>query len=239
MTGSLAGRLEEVRGRIGSAARLAGRDPDSITLIVVTKFHPVALLHELTALGVRDFGENRHQEAQQKAAQLAASGEEVRWHFLGRLQTNKARHVLSYASVLHSVDRPRLVDALDAAPPPAGENPPAGAALPPTPCFVQVSLDGDPARGGVPEDRVEALAERVCASRRLRLLGVMAVAPLGADPDASFAALHEISLRVRRIDPSATAISAGMSHDFEAAIAHGATHLRIGTAITGNRPPRG
>lgn len=214
-------RLAAVRGGVEDAARAAGRDPSELTTIVVTKFHPVTLVRELADLGVRDVGENRHQEAQAKVAQLADLG--LRWHFIGQLQGKKARQVRAYADVIHSVDRSSLVWAL------ASETSSLD-------CFVQVNLSDDPARGGVAMSGLDALAEEVLAAPGLTLLGVMAVAPLGEEPRRAFARLRGASERVRRILPTATAISAGMSLDYPAAIAEGATHLRIGSAITGNRP---
>jgi pyridoxal phosphate enzyme (YggS family) len=219
----LADRLHEVDARIADAARAAGRDPGELTRIVVTKFHPASLVRELHALGVRDFGENRHQEAAAKAAELTDL--DLSWHFVGQLQSNKAKAVRRYASSVHSVDRPSLVDAL------AGE--------PPIDVFLELNLTDDPARGGVAPDAAEALAERVGSATGLVLRGVMAVAPLDAEPRAAFARVRAVSDRIRSIVPGATAISAGMSEDFADAIAEGATHLRIGTAITGKRSTTG
>ncbi|HEY8587984.1 MAG TPA: YggS family pyridoxal phosphate-dependent enzyme [Naasia sp.] len=204
--------------RVAEAARAADRDPAGITTIVVTKFQPISLVEELAALGVRDFGENRHQEARDKAA----ARPDLRWHFVGQLQGKKARQVRAYASVIHSVDREPLVDAL------AGDDP--------VDVFLQVNLSGDAGRGGASPADVPALAERIAAAPGLALLGVMAVAPLGEEPRAAFARLRELAETVRAIEPSATAISAGMSGDLEAAVAEGTTHLRVGTAITGPRP---
>ena len=190
----------------------------------MTKFHPASLIRELASLGVTDVGENRHQEAQAKAAELADL--DLTWHFVGQLQSKKARQVRAYAHVIHSVDRLSLVDALrsdDAT----------------VDCFVQLNLTPDPARGGVADRDLEPLVEHVLETPGLRLLGVMAVAPLDEDPRAAFARVSAASDRVRRLAPAATAISAGMSQDYAAAIAEGATHLRIGTAITGNRPSHG
>jgi PLP dependent protein len=220
----LADRLASVRATIADTARDAGRDPAEITTIVVTKFQPASLVIELARLGVRDIGENRHQEAQAKAAQLADLG--LRWHFVGQLQTKKAKQVREYASVVHSVDRPALVDALrsDAAS---------------IDCFVQVNLTDDPARGGVPPSELEQLVSRVAATPGLQLLGLMAVAPLGEPPRPAFAQVRVLSERITRIIPEARSLSMGMSHDFREAILEGATHLRIGTAITGNRPDAG
>ncbi|WP_426624384.1 YggS family pyridoxal phosphate-dependent enzyme [Leifsonia sp. McL0607] len=217
----LAERLAAVRGDIADAARAAGRAPEELTTIVVTKFHPASLVRELAALGVEDVGENRHQEAQEKAAELADLG--LRWHFVGQLQSKKARQVRRYAQVIHSIDRSSLVDALA-----SDEGVVDG--------FVQLNLTEDPARGGVADRDLEGLVERVLETPGLRLLGVMAVAPLDEEPARAFERVRLASERVRRLAPDATAISAGMSQDYRQAIAAGATHLRIGTAITGNRP---
>jgi pyridoxal phosphate enzyme (YggS family) len=217
----LAERLAAVREGVADAARAAGRSPEELTTIVVTKFHPASLVRELAGLGVRDVGENRHQEAQEKAAELADLG--LTWHFVGQLQSKKARQVRRYASVIHSVDRVSLVDAL------ASDEADVDA-------FVQLNLTDDPARGGVADRDLEPLVEHVLATRGLRLLGVMAVAPLDEEPARAFERVAAASERVRALAPEATAISAGMSQDYREAIAAGATHLRIGTAITGNRP---
>ena len=222
---TLAGRLAEVDGRIVAAAREAGRDPAALTRIAVTKGHPASLVAELAALGVRDVGESRHQEAAPKAAALAGLG--LRWHFVGQLQSNKARAVRGYARVVHSVDRPALVRALAMA---------DGATLD---CFLQLDLAGAPGRGGAAWEGLEPLAEQILAAPGLRLLGVMGVAPLGEEPRPAYARLREASQRLRALAPEAAAISAGMSGDFREAILEGATHLRIGTAITGNRPAPG
>lgn len=234
---ALAERLRTVRHGIATAAAAAGRDPDALTLIVVTKFHPAALVSELAGLGVADVGENRHQEAQAKAEELAGlhtpAGEPVRWHFIGQLQTKKARPAARYAHAIHSIDRERLVDALATAelPDPAR----------PIEAFVQVNLTDDPARGGAAPEEIERLAERVMAAQTLQLRGIMAVAPLPEEEEAAsaFERLYRYAERLRAIDPEATGISAGMTHDYAEAIAAGATHLRIGSAITGNRPTAG
>ncbi len=217
----LADRLRRVDERIAEAARSAGRDPSEITRIVVTKFHPASLVRELSALGVRDFGENRHQEAAAKAAELADL--DVVWHFVGQLQSKKARQALGYARVIHSVDRESLVTAL------AGDHAEVD-------CFVQLNLTDDPNRGGVRPEDAERIAELVAGAPGLRLIGVMAVAPLDVEARRAFARVREISERVAAIVPGADRISAGMSGDFWEAVESGATHLRIGTAITGNRP---
>jgi pyridoxal phosphate enzyme (YggS family) len=214
-------RLAAVRTGVADAAHAAGRDPAGITTIVVTKFQPVSLIRELAALGVRDVGENRHQEAQAKAAELADLG--LRWHFVGQLQSKKARQVRAYASAIHSVDRESLVDALrsDEAS---------------VDCFVQVNLTDDPGRGGVAPAGLDALVEKVLGTPGLSLLGLMAVAPLDEPARPAFARVREMSERVRTLAPAARFLSMGMSHDYREAILEGATHLRIGTAITGIRP---
>jgi hypothetical protein len=224
----LAFRLAEVRRRIAKACDAAGRDAGEITLIAVTKTRPasdVQLLHEL---GIGDVGENRDAEAAPKAAQCAGLTD-LTWHFIGQLQTNKCQSVVGYAGVVHSVDRLRLVAALGRA---------ASRADRVIECLIQVSLDDDPARGGVPRAGVPALAEAVEAQAGLWLGGVMAVAPLGMAPAAAFAGLLDSAAAVRAVRPAATVISAGMSGDLEAAVAAGATHLRIGTALLGDREPR-
>ena len=222
---TLADRLAAVDAQIADVARSAGRDPSALTRIVVTKFHPASLVRELVDLGVRDVGENRHQEA---AAKVAEVGEpQPAWHFVGQLQSNKARAVRSYATAVHSVDRVSLVDALA-----SGEGTDLGV-------FLEIGLSAEPGRGGVSPGEAEHLATRVLEASGLRLLGVMGVAPLGSAPRAAFVRLREVSERIRTLDAGATGISAGMSGDFREAILEGATHLRIGTAITGKRPPPG
>lgn len=221
----LAERLHAVTRSIADAAQAVGRSKDELTLIVVTKFHPASLVRDLAALGVRDVGENRHQEAQAKAAELADL--DLRWHFIGQLQTKKARQAAQYAHAIHSIDRERLVDALATAEVAA-----------PIEAFVQINLTDDPGRGGAAPEELERIAERILGTPTLRLRGVMAVAPLPEEEAAAsaFARLHGYADRLRRLAPEATDISAGMTHDFAEAIAAGATHLRIGSAITGNRP---
>jgi pyridoxal phosphate enzyme (YggS family) len=220
----LSDRLDGVRAAIADAAHDAGRDPDELTTIVVTKFHPASLIRELAELGVRDIGENRHQEAAAKAQSL--SDLPLTWHFVGQLQSKKARQVRRYARVIHSVDRPALVSAL-------------ASTESTVDCFVQYNLTDDPGRGGVGSDELEPLVEQILGTAGLRLLGVMSVAGLDEPPRAAFSRLRSISERVRSLAPDAQSISAGMSAEFAAAIAEGATHLRIGTAITGKRPISG
>jgi pyridoxal phosphate enzyme (YggS family) len=234
----LVGSLGAVRARIADACIAAGRDPHSVTLIAVTKTRPAADVATLATLGVLDIGENRDQEASAKVAEVAelrrtGAGDDrtaqLRWHFIGRLQSRKARSVATYAHAVHSVDRPELVEQLAAGITRAGRDR--------IDVFIQVSLDGDPERGGVLGDGVEALADAIAARSQLQLRGVMAVAPMTADPGAAFADLAEVSARLRSAHPQAVAISAGMSVDLEAAIAHGSTHVRVGSALLGRRSP--
>jgi len=235
----LAANLAEVEDRIGRACRAAGRGRSEVTLVVVTKTWPASDVRLLAGLGVTDVAENRDQEARPKHEACADLG--LRWHFVGQLQRNKARHVASYADVVQSVDRPELVHALDR----------AAADLDRTlDVLLQVGLadvpDGTPPahRGGAAPSDVPALADLVAGSAALRLAGVMAVAPLGpdgrpADPRPAFARLAEVAAAVRSAHPSATLISAGMSGDLEEAVEAGATHVRVGTAVLGGRPPLG
>ena len=220
---SLAERYERLTAGVAEAALDAGRDPSGITTIVVTKFHPASLVRELAALGVHDVGENRHQEAAAKAAELGDL--ELDWHFIGQLQGNKAAAALEYAGTVHSVDRASLVTALGRTGRDVG-------------VFLQLNLTDDPQRGGVASDALEPLAEAVLAVPTLRLRGLMAVAPLGEPPREAFAAVRAASIRLQALAPQATELSMGMSGDYRDAILEGATHLRIGTAITGNRPPQ-
>jgi PLP dependent protein len=225
-TAQVAANLAAVRERIAAGCAAAGRDPAEVTLVAVTKTFPIEDVRRLLALGVADIGENRDQEARVKAAAVP----EARWHFVGRLQRNKARSVASYATLVHSVDRRELVGALD-----AGAR---RAARAPLDVLVQVSLDRDPSRGGALPDDVPRLADAVADTEGLRLAGVMAVAPLDADPLAAFGLLTEVAAALRRDHPAATVVSAGMTGDLEAALRRGATHLRIGTALLGGRTPQ-
>ena len=220
----LAANLAQVEQRLTDACRAAGRRREEVLLVAVTKTWPAADVELLRDLGVRDVGENRDQEARTKAAAV----EGVRWHFVGAVQSNKARSVASYADVVHSLDRPSLVDALSAG---------AQRATRELDVLLQVSLDGDPRRGGVLPADVPALAEKAAAAPGLRLRGLMAVAPLGADPAAAFADLARLAERLRADHPEATQVSAGMSGDLEPAIDAGATIVRVGTALLGRRPP--
>jgi pyridoxal phosphate enzyme (YggS family) len=223
----LADNLAAVRARIAAAATAAGRDPATVTLIAVTKTYPAADIALLAELGVTDVGESRDQEAAGKAAALAELP--LRWHFVGQLQTNKARSVARYADVVHSVDRTGLVDALRRA---------AAARAVELDVLVQLNLDpvGGLDRGGVPPGELPRLADEVAAAPGLRLRGLMLVAPAGMDPAPVFSRLAEAAAALRVDHPHADWISAGMSADLEAAVACGATHVRVGSGLLGARP---
>jgi pyridoxal phosphate enzyme, YggS family len=212
-------RLQAVRDRIAAASKAASRDQP--TLVVVTKNHPVDLVRDLYDLGERDFGENRDQEASPKAMEFAPGQNDYRWHFIGQLQSNKVKSVLNYASFLHSLDRQSLLKEL--AKREANLN-----------VFIQMNLTDDPNRGGInPEDLV-AFANQVMEVSSLELVGVMAVGGLDVEPEREFERVARASQILQTVNPAAKQISAGMSGDFEQAIAYGATHLRIGSLITGN-----
>lgn len=221
----LAAGLAAVGDRVRAACRAAGRDAADVTVIVVTKAFPASDVRLLAELGVTDIGENRHQEAGPKAEECADL--RLRWHFVGQLQSNKAGAVAGYADVVHSVDRVKLVTALSRGAQGSGRD---------IDCLVQASLDVGGGRGGAAPADVPAVAEAIANSAGLRLKGVMAVAPLDGDTSAAFAALATVSQDLRAAHPDARWISAGMSGDLEVAVAHGATHLRVGGAILGRRP---
>ena len=223
----LAANLDVVRRRISAACDAAGRAPGEVSLVVVTKFFPASDVRILTDLGVTDVGENRHQEAEAKAAECADLG--LRWHFIGGLQSNKAGAVASYADVVESVDRAKLVGPLSRGADVRGHD---------VDVLLQVSLDppGAEHRSGVAPVDLADLALRVEEAGHLRLGGLMAVAPLGEDPDSAFGRLAAIHQGFLAEHPDATVLSAGMSGDLEAAIANGATHVRVGSAVLGPRP---
>lgn len=229
----LAANLARVEERIARACAAAGRAREEVTLIVVTKTHPAEDVRTLAGLGVRQVAENRDQEAAAKAE--ACADLPLSWHFVGQLQTNKARHVVRYADHVHSVDRARLVTALSAAATAAGRT---------LGCLVQVAFDAGAEargeRGGTAPEGVAELADRIAAADGLRLDGLMTVAPLtgpyAGQPRTAFDRLTEISSRLRETHPAATMVSAGMSQDLEEAVAAGATHVRVGTAVLGVRP---
>ncbi|MQY16775.1 Pyridoxal phosphate homeostasis protein [Streptomyces sp. RB5] len=229
----LAGNLAAVEERIAAACAAAGRARDEVTLVVVTKTYPASDVRHLAGLGVRHVAENRDQEAAGKAKETADLG--LAWHFVGQLQTNKVRSVAAYADEVHSVDRVRLVHALSAAAVREGRE---------IGCLLQVALDADEeharGRGGVAPAQVGELADAVAAADGLRLDGLMTVAPLAGHyagrQRAAFERLMEISSGLRATHPAANMVSAGMSSDLEDAVAAGATHVRVGTAVLGVRP---
>ncbi len=227
---SLGQRLAEVESRIATAASRAGRTRQEIDLIVVSKNHPAQMVVDLLELGVRSFGENRDQEARPKSEEVAAlvdgKGYDYTWHFIGQLQSNKVRSALSYANVVHSVDRQSLLDAIIKA---TSERETS------LDVFIQLNLTDDPGRGGIEPKNLLAFAEQVLEAPKLNLLGVMGVASLDRAPEMDFETIQQASQTLIGLAPQAKFISAGMSEDFEAAIALGATHLRIGSAITGKR----
>ena len=224
----IASGLDGVRRRIGAACADAGRDPAEVTLVVVTKFFPPSDVRILADLGITDVGENRHQEAEAKAAECADL--DLTWHFVGGLQSNKAAVVATYADVVESVDRAKLLAGLDKG---------AHQRSHPVDCLLQVSLDppsAGPGRSGAPVEDLPDLAADLASRNMLRLRGLMAVAPLDADPGEAFDRLAAIRRDFLVDHPGATWLSAGMSGDLEAAVSRGATHVRIGRAVLGERP---
>ncbi len=226
----LEANLADVRGRIAAAERAGGLESGSVQLVVVTKTWPASDVRLLAGLGITDVAENRDQEARPKQAECSDLG--LRWHFVGQLQRNKARHVVAYADEVESVDRVELATALDRAASDAGRT---------IDVLLQVDLADPPQphRGGVVPADVAALADHVSRCAALRLRGLMAVAPLGEDPRTAFARLAVVAADLRRDHPEASVLSAGMSHDLEEAVEAGATHVRVGTAVLGGRPPLG
>ncbi|MCX6430625.1 MAG: YggS family pyridoxal phosphate-dependent enzyme [Actinobacteria bacterium] len=215
--------LDSVESRIQKAAKSVGRDRDEITLIVVTKTYPSSDVEILRELGVVDFGENREDEGREKSAEVLGT-----WHFQGQIQSNKIAAIGRWANVVHSLDSSRHLEKFES-------SLPAEKILS---VFLQVSLDGQSDRGGVLPQNLEDLAKTVMNTSHLKLVGIMAVAPLKENPKAAFSRLAQIHLDFRSKFPLASNLSAGMSNDFEEAIAHGATHIRIGSSILGVRSPQ-
>jgi uncharacterized pyridoxal phosphate-containing UPF0001 family protein len=257
----LAASLARIQARIDAAAVAAGRDRADIEFLPVTKFFPATDVVTLFALGCRAFGESREQEATAKIAKvteasaalsnkklITAPGElldtssniesnsVIRWHMIGRIQRNKARAVAGWAAVAHSVDTGPLVAALSRG---AVEALDQGRRSEPLQVYIQVSLDGEPARGGVPVDRPD-LVDELCAAAHaapgLVLAGLMAIPPLASEAEAEFARLEAELLRVQTQYPHRLGLSAGMSNDLEIAVRHGSTCVRVGTALMGPRP---
>lgn len=218
-------RWRSVTAEIAAECERHGRSADDLTVVVVTKFHPASVVEELWNAGARHFGESRHQDASPKAAMLTEL--DLTWHFVGQIQSNKARAIAKYAPILHSLDRDSVVDALA-----TSEHRVSG--------FIELNLTDDVGRGGVDgADDMLRLAERIIATDTIELLGVMAVAPQDVDPSDAFARVATMSDILCQAHPNARQISTGMSADWKQAIEHGATHLRIGTSITGKRPVSG
>ncbi|HTY26960.1 MAG TPA: YggS family pyridoxal phosphate-dependent enzyme [Mycobacterium sp.] len=234
----LATALAALRDRLAAAALAAGRDVADVELLPITKFFPASDVAILWRLGCRSFGESRDQEASAKIVefQTLTGANDVRWHMVGQIQRNKAKHIAAWADTVHSVSTAKVAAALDRGALQAIED---GLRTDPVKVFVQISLDGDTERGGVDVGdpaAVDTLCAQVAGSHGLRLVGLMAIPPLGADPDQAFAALAAEHRRVLQSHPEATEMSAGMSGDLEAAVRHGSTCVRVGTALMGNRP---
>jgi pyridoxal phosphate enzyme (YggS family) len=234
----LSGALSALRARLARAAEAAGRNVDEIELLPITKFFPATDVVILRRLGCPAIGESREQEASNKAAEVDAllDSQPIRWHMVGRIQRNKARSIAGWAYAAHSVDNGRVAAALDRA---VGEALTDGRRSEPLHVYVQISLDGDPERSGVDVGR-PALVDEVCgavdAADGLQFVGLMAIPPLGSDPDEAFARLASERERVQRAYPQRLGLSAGMSSDLESAIKHGSTCVRVGTALMGQRP---
>ncbi|TSE01222.1 YggS family pyridoxal phosphate-dependent enzyme [Skermania sp. ID1734] len=226
----LATALARLSERLAAACAAAGRRREDVELLPVTKYFPAGDTAALYRLGLRAFGESREPEASRKVAEFASHIDDpsVRWHMIGRLQRNKVRSVARWAHVVHSVDSLRLADALDSAAQADRSTP--------LEVFVQVSLDDDPARGGVAAAELSALAERVAAAEHLRLRGLMAIPPLEWEAERAFARLTQLQQQFVRHFPAATDLSAGMSGDLEQAVKYGSTCVRVGTALMGPRP---
>lgn len=228
-------RLVAIRARIDAACLAAGRPAGSVALLAVTKTRPASDVAALIDLGLDAFGENRVQDVGPKVEEVAELRPDARprWHFVGGLQRNKAKNVVRWAERVESVDSERLADALDVAVRRALDT---GERAEPLPVLLQYSVDGDPARGGVPRAALLPLAEHVSGCAGLRLEGLMAVAPLaGTDPGTAFANIAEAAAELRSGFPAARLLSAGMSGDLEIAIGHGSDVVRVGTALVGER----
>jgi len=234
----LATALAALRDRLAAAAQAAGRDVAGVELLPITKFFPASDVAILWRLGCRSFGESREQEASAKIAEFQAltGATDVRWHMVGQIQRNKAKHIAAWADTVHSLSAAKVAAALDRGALQAIDD---GLRTGPVNVFVQISLDGDTERGGVDvgdPTAVDAICAQVAQADGLRLVGLMAIPPLGVDPDEAFAALAAEHRRVRTVHPGATQLSAGMSGDLEAAVRHGSTCVRVGTALMGSRP---
>ena len=224
------GNLEVIQSRIKNACSAAGRDVSEITLIAVTKTYPASDVDLLKQLGIENVGENRDQEASSKKSEVK---NQFNWHFIGQLQSNKAKSVVNYADLIHSVDRWSLAKEIQKS---------AQGIDKVQPVLIQVDLDQsgpDPTRGGIWPAELNELVASINQASHLELKGLMSVAPLGEKPELAFARLKDIRVGFLKENPEAQILSAGMSDDLEAAILHGATHLRIGSALLGERPKIG
>ena len=224
------GNLEVIQSRIKNACSAAGRETSEITLIAVTKTYPASDVDLLKQLGIENVGENRDQEASSKKSEVK---NEFKWHFIGQLQSNKAKSVVNYADLIHSVDRWALAKEIQKS---------AQGIDKVQPVLIQVDLDQsgpDPTRGGIWPAELNELVASINQASHLELKGLMSVAPLGEKPELAFARLKEIRVGFLKENPEAQILSAGMSDDLEAAILYGATHLRIGSALLGERPKIG
>ena len=221
-TSELSDSLTNVRSRIANAATKASRSAEEVTLIVVTKTYPVSDVQILQELGVRDFGENRSAEGLEKSGLVPGH-----WHFQGQIQSNKIAAISSWAHTVHSLDDLSHVGKFDLA---VGEIPGKRLNI-----FIQISLDGDTSRAGVGGDELLALGQALVSSRHLDLVGLMVVPPVEAEPEKAFSEVAELAQHFRQEFPMARWLSAGMSGDFEIAISHGATHIRVGSQILGTR----
>ena len=234
----LADALAAVQARLAHAAQAAGRNIDEIELLPITKFFPATDVHILTRLGCTAFGESREQEASNKAVEVRtmSGSEAIRWHMVGRIQRNKARSIAGWAYAAHSVDSEKLITALDRA---AAEALSDGRRAEPLRVYIQLSLDGDEQRSGVDvgrQDRIDELCAAANAAEGLSFVGLMAIPPLGSDPDDAFARLSAEHQRVQHDYQQRLGLSAGMSSDLEVAVKHGSTCVRVGTALMGQRP---
>ncbi|MDV6013468.1 YggS family pyridoxal phosphate-dependent enzyme [Haloechinothrix sp. LS1_15] len=226
--------LDALRARVTAACESAGRDPEGVRLVAVTKTFPASDAALLSDLGVRHFAENKDQEAGAKVAEFTRlrPDADVRWHMVGRMQRNKARTVVRWADEVQSVDSPRLVNALEQAAARAREK---GWRSRPLDVLVQVSLDEAPHRGGCSPAMLPELVSNITRSDEMRFRGLMTVAPQGVDHDSAFARFADIARWLREDYPNLVELSAGMSGDLESAIAHGSTCVRVGTALLGGR----
>lgn len=213
-TEEISENLETVRAKIAAVA------DHPVTLIAVTKTFPVSDAQILKELGVADFGENRDSEGDEKSQLVSGT-----WHFQGQIQSNKLKSITTWASVIHSLDDPRHFEIIEKLAPH------------PLSIFLQVSLDGAHHRGGAGVDQLYQLAEKVTDSPMHTLAGLMSVPPVGADPHQAYSQLAVIRTEFLKRFPKANSLSAGMSGDYEVAISHGATHVRVGSSILGSRSP--